>query len=145
MSSPGRSGPHGRKPSLLERARDADPARGADGDLPLLLAAGPVREAILRSVGTGSLGALMATRRALRRDVRELAAEVAWDESIVVHPSRVASWAISFPRARALYVSHRMMEALAVQVATTAGGLQGRGECGCKRFQRERGWTIWPP
>ncbi len=130
MSSPGPSGPHGRKPSLLEKARDADPARGADGDLPLLLAAGPVREALLRLVGTGGLGALMATRRALQRDVRELAAQVAWDESIdfdfelVVHPSRIAMWAKSFPNSRALNVMHRMAEALAVQFATTAGGLR---------------------
>ncbi len=72
MSSPGPSGPHGRRPSLLERARD-DQARGADGDLPLVLA----REALLRSVGKGVLGALTAMRRALQRDVRELAAEVA--------------------------------------------------------------------
>jgi hypothetical protein len=89
-----------------------------------------VREALLRFVGTGGLGALMATRRALRRDVRELAAQVAWDESIdfdfelVVHPSRIAMWAKSFPNARALNVMHRMAEALAVQFATTAGGLR---------------------
>ena len=103
-SSPGPPGPHGRKPSLLERARD-DQARGADGDLPLVLA----REALLRSVGEGVLGALMATRRALQRDVRELAAEVAlWEVGAAkfrVEPGRVAEWALCIPGARALAVT----------------------------------------
>ncbi len=125
----------GRPLGLLARARDADPARGADGDLPLLLAAGPVREALLRLVGLGGLGALMATRRALRRDVRELAAEVAWREGervngdgeavFRVRPARVAEWAARFPGARALAVSKRgMTPALTVSVATAAGGMQ---------------------
>ena len=123
MSSPGPSRPPGRPPSLLAKARDADPARGADGDLPLLLAAGPVREAILRFVGTRGLGALMATRRALQRDVRELAAEVAWregervnedgDAMFRVRPAHVAEWAARFPGARALAVNKRGNDACA--------------------------------
>ena len=125
----------GRHASLLSKARDADPARGADGDLPLLLAAGPAREAILRFVGMGGLGALMATRRALQRDVRELAAEVAWREGerayedgkamFRVKPARVAAWSARFPGARALTVSKRgMTPALAVSIATAAGGMR---------------------
>ena len=43
----------GRHASLLAKARDADPARGADGDLPLLLAAGPVREQGAGDMGIG--------------------------------------------------------------------------------------------
>jgi hypothetical protein len=39
-------------------------------------------------------------RRALQRDVRELAAEVACDESIYTVASRVAARAASFPNAR---------------------------------------------
>ena len=50
---------------MVANARDAEPARGADGGLPLL------REAILRLVGT---------RAALARSRRELAAEAAWRE-----------------------------------------------------------------
>ena len=113
----------GRHASLLAKARDADPAHGADGDLPLLLAAGPAREAILRLVGMGGLGALMATRRALQRDVRELAAEVAWregervnedgDAMFRVRPAHVAEWAARFPGARALAVNKRGNDACA--------------------------------
>jgi len=120
---------------LLAQARDADPARGEDGDLPLLLAAGPAGEAILRFVGTEGLGPLAATRRALARDVRELAAGVAWREgervnrdgvsTIRVKSGRIAAWVARFPNARALAVGRRgMTPALAVSAATAAGGLR---------------------
>ena len=87
---------------MLAKARGADPARGADGDQPLLLAAGPVSEALLRLVGSRGLDALMATRCALQRKARELAADVAWRVGkIWIRPGRVAAWAVRFPSTRA--------------------------------------------
>jgi hypothetical protein len=126
----------GRPIGLLAKAREADPALGADGDLPLLLAAGPVREAMLRLIGVTGLGALMATRRALQRDVHELAMDVAWREGerkrefgplavFRVKTGRVAEWAARFPLTRALAVGRRWMTpALAVSVTTAACSLR---------------------
>ena len=116
----------GRPVVMLAKARGADPARGADGDLPLLLAAGPVSEALLRLVGSRGLDALMATRCALQRKARELAADVAWRVGkIWIRPGRVAAFAVRFPSARALTMNMRgMTPALAIRVATAAGGMR---------------------
>ncbi len=143
MSSPGPPGPHGR--SLLERARN-DPARGADGNLPLVLA----REALLRFVGTGGLGALAATRLALQRDVRKLAAEVALREvgaaKFRVEPGRVAEWALCIPGARALAVTE-CASVFSVSVAICVGALRfpvlgARGRVGLALGRDRAAWRA---
>jgi hypothetical protein len=116
----------------LAIARDGDASSGADGDFACLLGAGPVVAALLKFVGTRNLWRLLATRRAVARDLAAIARRVDWREPFtLVEPERVAAWAERFSTCRVLAVSGRgfgrwrhMPEALARRVATAALGMR---------------------
>ena len=122
----------------LARAHNAGPDGAAESDLfVVVLPAEPAADLVLRHLGFEGLGAFMATCSEARRAVSRAARSCKWRDcererereggaaEARVKPARVAEWAERFPNARALAVSaKRMTPALAVSIATAAGGMR---------------------